>query len=307
MAITIQTPRGPVTAQEIVQGYEESVDLQYGPRSRKGYLVDWVDRFWVAIGFLGLSRTTSQANGLITLQTPLRHPELTTTYAHSVEIQGVGAPIQGSSQLAYNKCIVWVNYQALPWSFSPNNQINPNQPIIFAEQKIASSVDSMTLPGYGLFWKTGGIAAQMQSFQYRMAMIDIEISLKNFPYMPSPAALTQAGTINFQEYFGVNPGSLMFMGVTTNMGADASGNIIQATVDYKFVARSLVWNGYYNPATQGFDILSTANPYVSPTLQNIAPWGTGCTSVIPYSDFTQIFPTAYTSPSGWVQGQPYTP
>jgi len=305
MAITIQTPNGPVIAQEIVDGYEESVDLQYGPRSRKGFLIPWSQRFWVAIGFLGLSRTTSIVKGQITLNTPLPHPELTTCYAHSVEIQGVGSPIQGAQQLAYDQCIVWVNYQTLPWSFSPFNQINPNQPIIFAEQKIASSVDSMTLPGYGLFWKTGGITARMQSFQYRMAIIDIEISLKNFPYMPSPAALTQAGTINYQNFFGVNPGSLMFMGVTTNMGSDASGNIIQATVDYKFVARSLVWNGYYNADTQAFDIISTANPYVAPTLLNIAPWGTGCTSVIPYSDFTQIFPSPYTSPSEWAQGVPY--
>ena len=258
----------------------------------------------MAIGFLGLSKTTSIVNGSITLQTPLPHPELTTCYAHSVEIQGVGAPIQGPNQLAYNQCIVWVNYQTLPWSFSPYNQINPAQPIVFAEQKIASSVDSLTLPGYGVFWASTGIPSH-KPFQYRMAMIDIEISLKNFPYMPSPAALTQAGTINYQTFLGVAPGSLMFMGVTTNMGADATGNIIQATVDYKFVARSVVWNGTYNENTHKFDMLSTASSYVAPTLQNIAPWGTGCTSVIPYSDFTQIFPQPYTQPGEWVQGQSY--
>lgn len=297
MAITIQTPNGPVIAQEIVDGYEESVDLQYGPRARKGFLVPWTQRFWVAIGFLGLSKTTS-VGGLISLQTPLSHPELTHTYAHSVEIQGVGAPIQGSTQLAYDKCIVWVNYQVLPWSFSPFNQINPNQPIVFAEQKIASSVDSIGIPGVGLYWYNSGTGspAQMQTFQYRMAIIDIEISLKNFPYMPSPAALTQAGTINVQNFFGVAPGSLMFMGVTTQQGADASGNLIQSQVDYKFVARSLVWNSYYNIATKTFDTLHTSSSPVAPSLG--PPFVSG-TSVIPYSDFTQIFPSPYTQPSEW--------
>ena len=126
MAITIQTPIGPIVAQEIVEGYEESVDLQTGPRARKGFLVPWVDRFWVTIGLLGLSRTTS-IGGLITLETPLQHPELTTTYAHTVEIQGVGAPFQGPNQIAYDKCILWVNYQTLPWCVSAiyTNQSRP--------------------------------------------------------------------------------------------------------------------------------------------------------------------------------------
>ena len=302
MAISISTPIGSVLAQEVVEGYEESVDLQFGPKARKGFLVPWTKRFWVAIGFLGLSKTTS-IGGIITLNTPLPHPELTTTYAHSIEIQGVGTPFQGPKGLAYDQCIVWVNYQMLPWSFSPFGQINPNQPIVFAEQKISSSVESMTLPGYGLYWATSAKPAQMQSFQYRMAILDIEISLKNFPYMPSPAALTQAGTINYQKYFGVLPGSLMFMGITTQQGADASGNLIQSEVNYKFVARSLVWNGYYNVATQLFDTLATGTPYVPPVLG--PPFVPG-NSVIPYSDFTTIFPAPYTSPSEWGQGAPYS-
>lgn len=302
MAITIITPNGPVVAQEIVDGYEESVHLQYGPRARKGYLVPWSQRFWVAIGFLGLARTTS-IGGVITFSTPLQHPELTTCYAHSVDIQGVGSPIQGSRQLAYDQCIVWVNYETLPWSFSPNSQINPNQPVVFAEQKIASSVDAMTLPGYGLYWAKTGSVAQMQSFQYRMAVIDIEISLKNFPYMPSPAALTQAGTINYQTFFGVAKGSLMFMGVTTQQGSDASGNLIQSEVNYKFTARSLVWNGYYNSDTQSFDTLCTSGTYVPPSLG--PPFDPG-NSIIPYSDFTKIFPAPYSDPSSWPQGAPYS-
>ena len=105
-------------------GIKRHVDLQQGPSARKGFLVPWVSRFQVAIGFLGLSKTTS-IGGLITLNTPLAHPELTHAYAHSVEIQGVGAPTQGGNQLAYDKCIVWVNYKMLPWSFSPNYSDQP--------------------------------------------------------------------------------------------------------------------------------------------------------------------------------------
>ena len=295
MAITIQTPTGPVVAQEIVAGYHEHVDLQQGPSARKGFLVPWVSRFQVAIGFLGLSKSTS-IGGLISLNTPLPHPELTHAYAHSVEIQGVGAPTQGGAQLAYDKCIVWVNYKMLPWSFSPNSQINPNQPVVFAEQRISSSADFMNVPGYGLYWKTTGIPVQNQSMRIRQAIIEIDVSLKNFPYMPSPQALTSAGTINVQKFFGVAPGSLMFMGVTTQQGADASGNLIQSQVDYKFVARNVVWNGAYNPNSHAFDIMSTAATYIPPSLG--PPFVSG-TSIVPYSDFTTIFPAPYTSPSEW--------
>ena len=130
----------------------------------------------------------------------------------------------------------------------------------------------------------------------RLAIIEIEIGLKNFPYMPSPAALTQAGTLNQQVFFGVNPGSLMFMGVSTQQGADASGNIIQASVDYKFVARNLRWDADWHDGIGGFDIRCYGSSWSS---------STSYTPLIALTDFTQIFPFPYTSPAQWPQGQAY--
>lgn len=250
MAITING----VLCQEIVNGYSEHVDLLRGPIARKGFLCNWGDRFKVAVGLLGLSSTVS-IGGVITLQAPAKHPELTTTYARSIEIEGKGSPVQGAKQLAFPYAIVWCNYSTMPWSFSaldnPFNQIDPLHPYTFAEQRLSSSVEWIQVPGQGCRWGTTNKPLQ-QDGAFPIWLVEMEISLKNLPYMPSAEAITYTGLINSTLYLGVNPGSLVYGGVTTQQQAVSDGTFVQEAA-YKFTARQYRWDYQFDPAQKKFD------------------------------------------------------
>ena len=79
----------------------------------------------------------------------------------------------------------------------------------------------------------------------------------------------------------------MFMGVQTTQGSDASGNIIQAEVNYKFIARNLRWDAAWHDGVGAFDIQCYSYGYSSPT---------SYTPIIPLTDFSTIFPIPYTQP-----------
>lgn len=266
-----------VVCQELVNGYTEGVNIQQGPFARKGFLCPWANRFQVAIGLLGLANTTG-IGGVITLEFPAQHPELPTTFAHSVDIQGVGSPTEGTKQLQFPNAIIWCNYQTMPWTFQPFQQIDPSTPFVYAEQRLSSSLEYIQIPGAAATWSTTGFPLQ-QEFSYRTVLIDMQITIRNMPYMPSPASLTYGGTVNQATYLGVAAGQLMFMGIDTYSGAASDGSL-QQEATYKFTARSIPWNYQYNPdpgsGGHKFDLVKfNGNP------------------LIPLTDFTQIIPTTY--------------
>lgn len=268
-----------VVCEERVHQYSESVDLLQGPSARKGFLCNWADRFKVAVGLLGLSHTTS-IGGSITLQTPMQHPEMSTTYAHSIEIEPYGRPLQGSPQLTFDGACVWCNYRTMPWSFSafdnPYNQIDPAHPYTWAEQRLSSSVEWIQAPGSGCTWLSSGKPVG-DYVAFPIWNVDMEITIKNMPYMPTVQALTYSGAINSTIYLGVSVRCLMYNGCSTQQQAMSDGSFIQET-SYKFAARQYAWDQMFNPTKliPGFDTV----------LVNSGP-------LLPLVDLSVIIPTAY--------------
>lgn len=267
-----------ITCEEIVHNYGEEVDLLRGPSANKEYLCNWSDRFTVARGLLGLAATT-RIGGSITLYTPLQHPELSTTYAHRIQIRGAGCPLQGSRQLAFPKAIVTCIYETMPWSFqpfdAPYNQIDPTHPFIYAEQRLKSGYELIAVPGSNLKFSTGGKPLQSE-MTLHVALVEMEITIKQLPYMPTNVVLAMAGTLNNAQYLGVNTGCLKFNGVTTQTGAVSDGTFIQEAT-YGFTARGIRWDSFYNPDIWDFDIVTRTNG----------------DPIYLMKDFTQIIPFYY--------------
>lgn len=267
-----------VRCEELVNNYAEDVDLLHGPSARKGYLCDWNLRFQLARGLLGLAATT-KIGGFITLQTPHPHPEMSTTYAHRIEIEGKGSPFQLGNNIAFPFAAVYCIYETLPWNFQPFDapfqQIDPTHPFVYAEQRLKSGVEIYTIPGNGCKFATSGLACQSDA-TIRLALIEMEITIKQLPYMPTDVVLGQAGTLNNAKYLGVNTGCLIFNGVSTQTGAVSDGTYIQEA-SYSFTARSVRWDYAYDPSIWDYDQVLRGNG----------------SSIFTLTDFSKIIPFYY--------------
>lgn len=269
-----------IVCQEIVQGYTEEADVLEGLSSRKGYLCAWVDRFTVAKGLLGLSSTT-KAEGAITIYAPSPHPELHPCYCRRVSFEPKGSPTKGSYQMTFPQCIVWAEYGSMPWNFqqldNPYQQIDPASPYVYAEQRMSSSYEMLQLPGSGCVWATGGLSLQ-QPATLRICYVEIEISIKQLPYMPMKSVYAQAGTCNSGTFLQVTAGKLMFNGVDTQQVFSSDGTPAQEGT-FRFTARSLYrWDQQYDEVNHRFDTVYFAG---------------GTTPLVATSDFSTIIPGVY--------------
>jgi hypothetical protein len=242
MSVTINT----VLCEEHVHNFGESFDLKTGPAPRKGFICDWADRYKVVIGLLGL-QTAAGIGGAITLFTPARYPEIANAYCHSVDIQPVGSPTGGGAQIQWPKCIVWANYACIPWFNSSFNQIDPATPIRFAEQRLTSSCEWVTVPGRACKFSNNDLLVG-QDYGFRIGLMDIEISLLRLPYIPMQTATSATGKINSVKYLQGGIGQMLFNGATTVRGADVDGTVTQQCT-YSFTWRSQRWDYAFNPKT----------------------------------------------------------
>lgn len=275
MAVTI----GGVLCQELVNEFDETVELLGGPSANKVYLCDWASRYKVAVGILGLASTT-KIGGVITLQTPMPYPEIPTTYAHSVRIKGVGPPFQGARNVAFPFAKVYASFRTMPWSFNPGDSAFTGfGPFVYAEQKMSSSCEWLHIPGYGCKYSPSGLYLN-QPAQIRLVIVTMQISIKQLPYMPSDTVLTSAGLINNAPYLGVNTGSLMFDGCDTTTTAVSDGTYT-ISADYRFLARNIRWDYQYNPDFTVHDF------------EQVQFKG-GSTPLISAIDMSTIIPTQYT-------------
>lgn len=271
-----------VSCEERAVNFSEEFELLHGPTARKGFFVpNWGDRYKVVVGLLGLSSTT-KIGGRITLQTPSQWPEIPTMYAHRISIQPHGSPTSGGRQIQYPSCTVWADYGVMPWSFNPFdnqfNQLDPTRPLVFAEQRMSSSIEWIDVPGSALYWKTTPAALQ-QPGKYRVALVNMEITLKFLPYLPTYEVLASAGCCNDAPYLGVDTGKLAFNGVTTAQGAVSDGTFTQEGT-YSFTARTQRWDYSYDWVNKLWDQvqISIGGSYVP---------------LVPSFDFTQIIPSDY--------------
>lgn len=247
MAITVNG----ISCEEIVHSYGEGATLQ-GLSSRKGYLCDWDDRFTVAKGLLGLSSTTG-VGGTITLTAPSRHPELLNCFCTSVEFEGKGKPFQGSTQLAFPKCIVWGIYSSVNFTWgapSPYMNIDPTTQFVYAEQEIDVAVEVLTIPGRSLRYY-GTIRPVRQDFGLRIGIVDLKITLHRVPYLPGQAILQKAGEINDATYLGVGPGKLLFNGAHNRLQVLSDGAYTQ-DITYSFTARTQPWDYAYDAVSSSW-------------------------------------------------------
>jgi hypothetical protein len=242
MAITINS----ISCEEIVADYGEGAQLS-GLSSRKGYLCDWTDRFTVAKGLLGLATTTG-VGGAITLVSPSRHPELYNCYCTGVEFQPMGTPSQGTYQVTWPKVIVWASYGSLTFNWGtasiPYMDIDPSTPFIYAEQQIDVGCEVITVPNKGLRFATS-LRRLDQDFGFRIALVDMKITLHRVPYLPGAAIIAKAGAINDATYLGVSAGQLLFNGASNSLQLGADGTWTQ-DITYSFTARQYPWDYSYD-------------------------------------------------------------
>lgn len=272
MAFTING----ILCQEIVAGYTESADLGDGVSSRKGFLCNWADRFTVAQGLLGLTSASGKGSA-ITLYYPARHPELLNCYVRRIDFEGVGLPSQGPYQLAWDKCIVWAEFGT--GRFNPSGALSfgsGSQGFVYAEQKMASSCEWVTIPRRYTKFKTSGKKTGADA-GVRLALVEIEITLHALPYMPDQVVLAKSGQINNAAYLGVGTGKLIFNGVTTSESANTDGTYT-AEGTYSFTARTQRWDYGFDGDSNRWDQIV---------------WPDGSTPFISSSDFTTIIPTGY--------------
>ncbi len=265
-----------VNCQEIVADFSEEYDILKGPSAKKGFICLWGDRFTVANGLLGLTETAS-IGGLITLFTPAPYPQIPTMYANRIEIEPKGPPIQSSPQLAYEACIVWTYYNCMPWSFGTGDDaFNQIAPYIYAEQQLNSSVEWVTVPGRATKFVSSGNSTG-QDFGFRIAIVDLVITLHRVPYLPSAQVLASAGSINTTTYLGVGPGQLLFNGSQTHRTHTTNGTS-STDVTYLFAARQYPWDWALNPKTGQWEQVVAA---------------IGSSPLIPAIDLSQIIPSTY--------------
>lgn len=258
MAVTING----VICDELVDGYTEAYDIQCGPMARKGYICAWANRFAVAHGFLGLSSTTN-IGGFITLNAPLAFPELAaessnalaSMYARSVEIVGVGPPVQGTRNISYPYAKVYVTFGPFNWSFSGIDyfQLDPTHPYFFSEQHVDFSAEYITIPGKSVFFKSSGKKLD-QDWGFFSPIADMTITLQNYPYLPAATVLNALqAPINSTNYLQCNAGFLMFKGAQDDRTQTADGTQT-AKVTYAFSYRPIApWDYVYNGAAGIWD------------------------------------------------------
>lgn len=283
MAVTING----ITCQELVDGYTENYDVTGGPGARKGYLCNWSDRFTVIHGILGLS-TTISVGGLITLKTPLPYPELAaestnllaSMYARSVEVYGVGPPLQGGNNITFTSAKVYVTFGAFPWSFSGIDyfQLDPTRPYIWAEQNLEFGAEYITLPNRTLKYATSGKFVG-SPFSFPSPLVDMSIRLINIPYLPQAQALAASlAPLNSVRFLNCAPGTLLFKGMQTHKSWSTDGTrTVECTIGFSF--RPIApWDQQVDPSTGIWDQVVTF---------------VGGNTVLARSDLSTIIPGAY--------------
>ncbi len=277
MAITI----GGILCEEIVADFAERFHLIDGPSADKAFICNWADRYTVAKGILGLN-TVVHIGSFITIKVPMQYPEIPYIYAYQIAIKGAGPPYGSSPQFQYPYAVIMVNYKATPWSFAglddPGgfNQIDPSSPYIYAEQTLSSSAEWLTVPDKYTQFVTTGLSTG-SNYGFRLALVDLSITLHRLPYLPATQAFNYAGMINNAPFLGVGTGKLMFNGMTTHQTRSTDGTM-NTDATFNFQARSQRWD-------YGFDGKNNRWDQVV--------WPDGSTPFITSTDLSIVIPPAY--------------
>lgn len=273
MSVTING----ITCEEIVRDYQESAEIGTGISSRKGYLCDWNSRFAVAQGLLGFTSAAGK-NGPVTVTTGMRHPELAYCFVRAVEFEPKGKPTRGAYQTAWDKCIVWASFgpaRNLQWGAVGFG--DGTHGFIYAEQKIATSCEWVTIPGRRLKFYTSNETIKTET-GFRIGIAEIEITLHDLPYFPDYTVFNMTGQVNNAPFLGVATGKLVFNGVTTQESASSTG-VYTLEATYSFTARTQRWDYGFDGLTNTWDLM-------------VSVGGTH-TSPITLADFSVIFPAGY--------------
>jgi hypothetical protein len=272
-----------ILCDEIVTALDESVDFKDGPAARKGYICNWADRWAVAKGLLGFNRTTTIL-GRITVNLPHPYPDFPYMYAHTIDIEPKGSPIQGTGSSQWVKAIVWANYKCTPWTFGGIDGSDPGQQnqfpssggYIYAEQQMNSSAEWATVPGVAGQFKTSGKLVG-QDIGIRLCLIDCIITFHRVPYLPAAQAYQLAGFANSSSFLGVDTGKLLFNGYQTHQTRNTDGTVTtDITANYQ--GRSQRWDYGFDPSGPRWDQIV---------------WPDGTTPFIGLADLSQTIPGGY--------------
>lgn len=252
-----------VLCNEEVNGNSEQFDALTGPQATKVYICDWNQRWTVVVGLLGLN-SAATIGGAITLRLPMRYPDFQQTavslYAGNVAVEGIGSPYQNTYSVGYTTARITVNFRSFPWSFQGlsqndfNNQIDPAHPYVYAEQSLSFTSEFITIPGTSVYWKTSGKKLGNRNWGFRSPLINMNISLKNVPYIPTAAFVSAAAApVSSTLYLGVAAGYLLFNSGDTHEQRMSDGSRTQS-IDYSFTARTIApWDYDFDGDKPGWD------------------------------------------------------
>ncbi len=261
MAVTING----VLCNEEVNGNSEQFDIIQGAQATKVYLCDWNQRWQVVTGVLGFNSSIS-IGGVINIQLPMQYPDFQQTavslFASTVSVEGIGVPYQNTYSVGYQAARITVNFRSFPWSFQGttqndlNQQIDPNQPLVYAEQNISFTSEAVTVPGRTVKFQSSGkrLADRLWGFRYPIA--NFNIVLKYVPYIPAAQVIAAAAApINNATYLGVPAGKLLFNGMETHQARMSNGTYTQ-DANYSFSYRPIApWDYDYDGSTATWDLV----------------------------------------------------
>lgn len=272
-----------VTCLELRESFTEGI-AEGGPHASKAYLCNWVDRYTVANGLLGLSTLSGGVNGTITFTHPYPYPESYNMWAREVSIRGVGKCTQGPRQIAWDKAAILVNYAVPQYSLDqisdPGglNSFDPSAPLIYASQRLSRGCQVLDLKPGTLTLQDGLTNPKwQQGYGMFIGVNTMHLTLHSLPYLPSATLRAEVGSVNSVAIWGCAIGTLRWDGPDTNRTFNNDGTFTQE-VSHAFAHRPIApWDQVLHPnGTSGW----------KPLKYNGA-------SILPSFDFHTLIPTAY--------------
>jgi len=157
------------------------------------------------------------------------------------------------------------------------NQIDPNNPYVYAEQNITFSDEYITVQGSKVKFATSGATVDQQ-WGFLSPLLEMQITLKNVPYLPSTEIISALQSpISSTTYLGVAAGFLMFKGGSNHQTRMSDGTFTQ-DVTYAFWYRPIApWDAQWDGTNSRWDqvVSLSGNP------------------IIPRSDLSGIIPATY--------------
>jgi hypothetical protein len=236
-------------------GRNESVDTN-GVYATMVFLVDWSDRWQFIRDVAGKSVIVGPSSGpTIVRSAPLQYPDNKNLYANGVSVEPIGVSYCTTSG-AYAKAEITVTFGTLSFDSEVSQG---TQNTVYRSIEIDMSAQLMSLPTSPFEFATpsGGFKPNTNQVNPGLLMPQAQITITSHqvPYLDTELIFGFIGSINLYTFYGMAPGTCLFLGVQCRRQATSEG--LQAwEISYRFSFRPIDWNKFYSPTPGvGFDFL----------------------------------------------------